>query len=178
MSLWPLHRIILVQSTVVLIKKTRILAPGESLPNNVNLQFHETSLLSTCNNEYMKLHYWVHGQLVGNFSQVSQSDLPAIDGIGVLSGVSGSMTTSTYEAGKIPCRPRIRPSYQFSSSRLINITLSPFRSDSSSGLCAVKLYLALAWPSLWPATSLASSSDVTTWYLVTSNERQMCTHFG
>ena len=98
---------------------------------------------------------------------ISIEELPAAgvganDDIGVIvNGVSGSFMMSTYCTGKIPCRPPWRPSYQFSSMRRITCTTSPFLSESSTLVCALKLYLATAVPSFFRAIAVAVSSDVT-----------------
>ena len=86
----------------------------------------------------------------------------ANEDIGVIvNGVSGSFIMSTYCTGKIPCRPPCRPSNQFSSIRRITCNTSPLRSDSSTLVCALKLYFATAVPSFFKAIAVAVSSDVT-----------------
>jgi len=61
--------------------------------------------------------------------------------------VLGSRRTVMYETGKIPFRDPRRPSYQLLSTRLSKMTFSPFCSDSSAGVAAVKLNFAFARPS-------------------------------
>lgn len=64
-----------------------------------------------------------------------------------LSNGKSRILTSTYETGKIPLRFAMRPSNQFSSTRLVNTTNSPLHSDNSMADCALKLNFARACPS-------------------------------
>ena len=107
------------------------------------------------------------GGAVDEETTLTAIELPAAgvganDDIGVkVNGVSGSFMMSTYWTGKMPCRPPCRPSNQFSSIRRITCSTSPLRSDSSTLVCALKLYFATAVPSFFKAIAVAVSNDVT-----------------
>lgn len=78
-------------------------------------------------------------------------------------GSLASISTSTYDTGKMPLRPPILPSNQLSSTLRVITTSSPFASESSRWVWATKLYLARAWPSWDLRGVVLAVSYVTIW---------------